>query len=99
MPAKPITLGGINFSKRGDAFAYVKAMLKRYDIGDKVSSQDSAVLQDVLARHPEAAQKIGSGIAGFSVRSAEFGSKCFWVNRTDGSTEDFSYHGCIYGPT
>ena len=38
----------------------------------------------------------GSGIASFSVRSADYGSKCFWVNRTDDSTEKFSIKGCIY---
>jgi hypothetical protein len=81
-----------------DLLAHIKDMLKRYDVGDKVSPQDSAVLKDLLARHPNAVQKIGSGIKDFSVRmSGEFGSKCFWVNRTDGTTEDFSFKGCIYG--
>lgn len=71
-------------------------MLHKYDVGDKVSVEDTVVLTSALALHPEAAQKIGSGIAGFSVRSADFGSKCFWVNRTDGTTEKFSYRSCIY---
>lgn len=43
------------------------------------------------------AQRMGSGITHFSVRSADFGSKCFWVNRVDGSSEKFSYKACIYG--
>jgi hypothetical protein len=49
-----------------------------------------------LAHHPEAAAKTGCGISHFSVRSADFGTKCFWVNRTDGTTEKFSYLSCIY---
>jgi hypothetical protein len=47
--------------------------------------------------HPDAGAKMGCGVNHFSVRSADFGSKCFWVNRTDGTTEKFSYKACIYG--
>ncbi|HBN8920195.1 TPA: DUF3223 domain-containing protein, partial [Pseudomonas aeruginosa] len=30
-------------------------------------------------------------------RTADFGTKCFWVNRTDGTTEKFSITGSIHG--
>jgi hypothetical protein len=96
MPAKPVTLGPIHFVKRGDAAAYLKDMLHRYDVGDKVSADDAIVLRAALDRHPNAAAKIGCGITHFSVRSADFGTKCFWVNRSDGTTEKFSHTGCIY---
>ena len=95
MVKKPVTLGSFHFSKKGDARAHLKAMLRGYDVGDKVSAEDAAVLHAALARHPNAVAKIGSGIASFSVRSADFGSKCFWVNRVDGSSEKFSYKVCI----
>ena len=72
-------------------------MLHKYDVGDKVSAADAEVLRAALARHPDADAKVGCGTANFSVRSADFGSKCFSVNRTDGSTEKFSYRSCIYG--
>ena len=42
------------------------------------------------------ATKIGCGITDFSVRTADFGTKCFWVNRTDGTTEKFSITGSIH---
>jgi Protein of unknown function (DUF3223) len=96
MAAKPITLGSLRFGKKGDAAAHLKAMLHKYDVGDKVSAGDAEVLRAALALHPDAKTKIGIGIAHFSVRSADFGTKCFWVNRTDGSTEKFSYKACIY---
>ncbi len=72
-------------------------MLHKYDVGDKVSADDAQVLRAALARHPDADAKVGCGITYFSVRSADFGSKCFWLNRTDGTTEKFSYTSCIYG--
>jgi hypothetical protein len=97
MPPKPITIGSLYFPKKGDAAAYLRAILHRYDIGDKVSATDQEVLRAALALHPEATAKIGCGITYFSVRSADFGTKCFWLNRQDGTTEKFSYKACIYG--
>lgn len=97
MPAKPMTLGPLQFAKKGDAHVHLKDMLNRYDIGDKVGATDEAVLLAALQKHPEAATKIGPGITHFSVRSADFRTKCFWVNRVDGTTEKFSYQTCIYG--
>jgi hypothetical protein len=97
MAVKPITIGPLDFAKKGDALAYLKTMLHRYDVGDKVSDADEPVLRAALALHPEAKAKIGVGIANFSVRSADFGTKCFWLNRIDGTTEKFSYSACVYG--
>ncbi|WP_114859742.1 DCL family protein [Azospirillum brasilense] len=86
-----VTLGPMYFDKKGDAVAYLNAMLNKYDVGDRVSAADAIVLEAALARHPEAKEKIGTGVKDFSVRSAEFGTKCFWVNRTDGTTVKFSH--------
>jgi hypothetical protein len=96
MPAKPITLGPMKFDKRGDAVAYLKSMLHRYDVGDRVSADDAVILQAALDHHPNAAAKTGCGITYFSVRTADYGTKCFWVNRPDGTTEKFSITASIY---
>ncbi len=96
MPAKPISLGPMHFDKRGDAVSYLKDMLYRYDVGDRVSASDAVILQAALEHHPKAAEKIGCGITHFSVRTADFGTKCFWVNRPDGTTEKFSITGSIH---
>lgn len=97
MPAKVVHVGDLTFPSKGDATAFFQKMLHRYDLGDKVSAKDAAVLSHLLAAHPEASTKIGSGIASFSVRSADFNTRCFWVNRIDGSTEKFSFRAC-YSP-
>lgn len=97
MPRKPVTLGPHHFEKKGDAAAYLQTMLRKYDVGDKVSADDDLVLRAALALHPQGDSKAGCGITHFSVRSADFGSKCFWANRSDGTTEKFSYKACIYG--
>ena len=96
MVAKPISFGSLHFAKKGDAANYLKAMLNRYDVGDRVSAKDATVLAAALSLHPDAQKKVGAGISYFSVRSADYGSKCFWINRTDGTTEKFSYKSCVY---
>lgn len=96
MPAKPITLGPLRFAKRGDAKEYLVEMLHRYDLGDRVNANDSIVLKAALALHPDAETKIGCGISHFSVRTADYGTKCFWLNRTDGTTEKFSIKACVH---
>ena len=95
MPAKPISFGDLHFAKRGDAVAYLNAILHKYDVGDKVGTADAQVLLAALAHHPECEAKTGCGVTGFSVRSADFGTKCFWVNRSDGTTEKFSHKACV----
>jgi hypothetical protein len=97
MPAKPIELGAKQFPRKGDALAYLRDMLYRYDLGDRINAEDACILQAALLNHPESNAKIGAGVAYFSVRSAEFSTRCFWVNRLDGTTEKFSYKACIHG--
>lgn len=97
MPAKPIDLGPLHFAKRGEAVAYLKKMLNRYELGDRVNSDDAEILLAVLGHHPNRLTKIGCGVEYFSVRSADYGTRCFWVNRTDGTTEKFSITGAIIG--
>jgi hypothetical protein len=94
MPAKPVTVGNLHFKKKGDANSYFQEMLYSYELGDKVSKPDSETLSYLLLGHPEADEKIGVGIKSFSVRSADFGTRCFWVNRLDGTTEKFSFRAC-----
>jgi hypothetical protein len=97
MASKPISIGQLHFKKKGDADAFLKALLHKYDVGDRVSAADAEILLSALALHPDGVSKIGCGVSHFSVRTADFGTKCFWVNRTDGTTDKFSYKACIYG--
>lgn len=97
MAKRPVIIGPHHFSKKGDAAAYLQAILHKCDVGDKVSLSDTEVLHAALALHPEVVAKVGTGTTHFSVRSADFDSKCFWVDRVDGSSEKFSYNACIYG--
>lgn len=93
--AHEVTFGEMRFAKKGDAKAYLKAMLARYKLGDQIAEDDEQVLRAALNLHPEAAMKIGSGVRHFEVHSADYGTRCFWVRRIDDSLERFSYQSCM----
>lgn len=98
--ARKISLTTRTFDKAGDATAFFKEMLNRYKIGEKVDQADAADLTALLALHDERDEKIGRGIEGFEVNTPPedappFSKRCFWIIRTDGSREDFSYTHCL----
>lgn len=93
--AMALQLGEMRFEKKGDALIEVRRTLQRYSLGQRVLSEDEDLLRALLARHPNAAGKIGVGVDHFMVRSADYGTRCFWVVRTDGTTERFSYKECL----
>jgi hypothetical protein len=95
LPKKPVHIGGHDFEKKDDARAYVKDLLYKYELGDTVDHVDTQFLKALLDRHPEKAEKIGVGVASFQVRSADFGTRCFWITRKDNSSEKFSTKVCI----
>jgi hypothetical protein len=93
--ANPVTLGNLHFDTQVQALDFFKAMLARYQAGDIVNDDDAVHLHHLIERHVEAPQKIGCGIARFYVDMTPKGTRCFWLERTDGSCTDFSYISCI----
>jgi hypothetical protein len=76
------------------------ALLHRLPIGEVVPDGESSELMWLLGRHPKAAEKIGCGVAFFTVQiNPPYGSRGFWFTRIDGSTDDFSYLVCIRPPS
>jgi regulator of protease activity HflC (stomatin/prohibitin superfamily) len=93
--AKSVSIGELAFATKGAAEEFLRSILYKYELGELVDEKDSVVLSELLRRHPEAAQKIGPGIESFHVRSADFGTRCFWVTRVDGTEERFSARSCL----
>ncbi|MGW6791885.1 DCL family protein [Streptomyces chartreusis] len=57
---------------------------------------DDAFLRALLALHSEAEEKIGPGVDHFQVRKhPDWDTYGFWVVRTDGTEDDFSYPDII----
>jgi hypothetical protein len=94
---RKITLETVAFEKAGDATEFFRKILNNYSIGDTIDDSNARHLEALLVRHDERDEKIGVGIHHFEVDSApdEFGGKCFWIVRSDGSRIDFSYPHCL----
>lgn len=73
-------------------------MLGRYRNGDTINEQDFQFLLNLLQRHPEARDKIGCGVKRFfKARVISKGTDCFWLEREDGTSTDFSFKSCVAG--
>jgi hypothetical protein len=96
--AKPVILPNITFRKQGDADAFFKALLNRYDDDEYLDGADEELVYELLQRHPDADYKIGCGVVGiYRARSSDHPSSCFHVHREDGTRTDFSYKTCVRG--
>ena len=95
--AKPIDLGHVDFKTQTAALGHFKDMLNRYALGEEISPKDHDDLLALIQRHPEAKQKIGCGVQRFVVNMSDKGTRCFWIERTDGSRTDFSYIWAVKG--
>ncbi|GAQ80511.1 putative DNA-directed RNA polymerase large subunit [Klebsormidium nitens] len=77
---------------------WASTILRRYEISERLSPEDQQfVLEELLAYHEKAAEKIGCGVEAIKVDRAPKGQsdRCFHVLRTDGSSEDFSFRKCL----
>lgn len=70
---------------------------QKSDIGGRLSDKDDEAVQAVLAYHPNLTEKTGCGVAYIKVdKSQNYPDvHCFWLVRTDGSEDEFSYHKCL----
>lgn len=93
--SKPVELATRTFEKQSDATAFFKAMLNRYQPGNRLIEEDSLDVAALLERHTEYVTKVGCGVDHFEVMMTEHGTQCFRIVRTDGSGTDFSYPHCI----
>lgn len=75
-----------------------RAITRDYPDGP-VNGQAGDFLAALLARHPDATQKIGPGVAYITLEPVPgYPSRGFIVHRIDGSSTDFSWLDCITTP-
>ena len=85
-----VTVGGIEFDKKGDAKDYLNELLKSYEPGDRVSQVHTDFLMEAIKGHPDYDEKFGSGVERFYTDYAEFGTVCFWAALKNGEPVKFS---------
>jgi len=96
---KQYIVNGETFKTQGALVDRVREIIKRYKPGVAVDVFDADFLQSLLSMHPEAEQKIGVGVVGFTVEDNPLypGPKArgLRLHRADGSSTDFSFWECI----
>lgn len=100
MPKKPpIIILGVTYRTHEDLGDKCRSVLYSYSDGDVVVGEDDKFLRALLARHPDATRKIGIGVYGFWRGRSKHRTDCFYVDRIDGTADDFSFNKCIVGKT
>lgn len=95
MVRERLIIGSLDFGSKSEALAHFKEMLGRYHNNQEIGADDSEHLHALLARHPEAVDKIGCGVRRFHKRITSKGTSCFWLERENGDVTDFSYISCV----
>lgn len=105
--AKPVIIGSRRFRTQSSALDHYKALLHRYQDGQRVSNPDDhADLVALIERYDQVIETVGEPtkgngqIAHFERRlnsGAGWSTPGLWVVRQDGSETDFSYIDAVKG--
>jgi hypothetical protein len=93
-----IEIGELSFDTATAAIEHFSKMLNRYGHNDPIRGEDARELHWLLARHPDAKQKIGPGVFMFAVEELSSGKRRFRIMRKDWTITDFSFRKCISRP-
>lgn len=94
---KQINIGDIKFNTQKSAINFFKKILNTGGIGRILDEEETNQLTSLLNLHPKRSEKIGAGIESIGITESSHGTRCFVINRTDGTSIDFSYLKCIKG--
>lgn len=94
-----MNIGRLSFLTKAAAKEFFRNLRDRYKDFEPVADKDREHLLALIAIHPEAEQKIGAGIQGFHVaQNPEWPqTRCFFIDRVDGTRTGFSFLVCIDG--
>ncbi|KAJ7952384.1 DNA-directed RNA polymerase subunit [Quillaja saponaria] len=76
-----------------------KCILHKYPINHQLSEVDKSIVMRALSFHPHRIEKSGSGVRNIKIgfHPKYQNSRCFLLDREDGTVEDFSIRKCILG--
>lgn len=93
--AIPVNLPSIQFKKKKDAEDFFRSIRDRYLNGVTIAGMDFQYLWELLQFHPDAEEKIGVGVRRFYCDKSDEGTRCFFIERINGTDIDFSYQWII----
>ncbi|KAJ7522625.1 hypothetical protein O6H91_18G020200 [Diphasiastrum complanatum] len=93
----PVQLGPKVFQSGAQMFTFFYDLLHGWVVDYDLNKYETLVLSDLILKgHQEAEKKIGQGIKAFQVKKhPKWHSRCYYLVRTDGTLEDFSYRKCV----
>ena len=96
----PFVLGPLTFPTKGAAKAEYRRILNGTPLDVPLQGRDAELVAALIAysKHENLRGKIGPGITSVVVRKSKFGTRAFWLWRTDGTCVDFSFHTALDGP-
>jgi hypothetical protein len=88
---------GESFRNQAEIITRCRQIRDRGQTGDPIVGQDHEFLLSLLrdGEHRHAVEKVGCGVASFSVRKNQHNTYGFWLRRVDGSETDFSFYDCV----
>ncbi|XP_062210148.1 protein EMBRYO DEFECTIVE 514-like [Phragmites australis] len=94
---KAVKLGPKEFASAVEMFDYFFALLHSWAPQLDFNKYEHMVLEDLVKKgHAEPSKKIGPGVEAFEIRNHPvWQSRCFFVRRVDGSSDDFSFRKCV----
>nr|WP_249364290.1 DCL family protein [Pseudomonas aeruginosa] len=91
-------MGPFQYSSKQELLNRLKAFVGTAPIGRVSHKIATQKLHLLIALHPDAERKIGSGVDHFKVeRNALGAGRGLWIVRSDGTEASFSYKRCITG--
>ncbi|GAB2289664.1 hypothetical protein Dimus_023971 [Dionaea muscipula] len=92
-----VNVGPKKFGSSVEMFDYFYGLLHRWPHDVNVNKYEYLVLLDLIKKgYPEPEKKISVGIDAFQIRHhPSWKSRCFFLIRTDGSVDDFSFRKCV----
>lgn len=83
----------------GETFATDKTLHEKCSAilhrGSQPTADEERFLAVLLARHPDADQKIGVGLRRIYIGDGPYGTPALWLERIDGTSTDWSFKTCI----
>lgn len=90
-------INGFEFSSKDEVGQYVRDnILNKYPSNQQISKEHFEFMLALLNGHKKREEKIGVGVKNIWIQPNEFyRTRCFWLERLDGSKTDFSYLQCL----
>ena len=85
------------FATKTATIKFIKLILYKYKLNEKLVGEDFDFVFELLKRRADHKEKIGPGVKELIVRRHEkwVNTRCFYVVRTDDSSEAFGYRDCL----